>query len=96
MEMGGLFSGGRDPRLHRDVGTYWLMRSKTLDPSASAWNEALQKVGKHYRMALDLERENRRQKLYEEIRKTVWSYYPDLEMFEKLGVKEEKRLKAED
>ena len=89
MDMAGLFSGARDPRLHRDVGTYWLMRSKTLDPSAAAaWDGALQKVGKHYRMALNLERENRRQELYEDIRKTVWSYYPDLEMFEKLKIED--------
>ena len=77
MDMAALFSGARDPRLHRDVGTYWLMRSKTLDPSSAFWNEALQKVGNHYQMALDLAKKNQRQKLYEEIKKTGWSYYPD-------------------
>ncbi len=87
MDMAGLFSGARDPRLHRDVGTYWLMRSKTLDPSSDVWEAALQKVGRQYRKAIDLERKNKQQKLYEEIRKTVWSYYPDLEMFEKLKIK---------
>jgi hypothetical protein len=86
MDMAALYSGARDPRLHRDVGTYWLMRSKTLDPSTPFWNEALEKVGIRYQMAIDLARENQRQKLFEEIRKTVWSYYPDVEMWERLKI----------
>ena len=95
MDMAGFYSGARDPRLHRDVGNYWLMRSKTLDPSLASWNEALQKIGKHYRLALALEKAGQRQKLLEDMRNTVLNYYPDPEMWEKLGVKE-KRLKAED
>jgi hypothetical protein len=62
------------------------MRSKTLDPSSDVWEAALQKVGRQYRMAIDLERENKQQKMYEEIRKTLWSYYPDPEMLEKLKI----------
>jgi hypothetical protein len=87
MDMAGLYSGSRDSGLHRDVGNYWLMRSKTLDPSLASWDEALQKVGKHYRIAMGLEKKEKRQGLYEEIRQNVWSYYPDLEIFERLGVK---------
>jgi hypothetical protein len=86
MDMAVLYSGARDPRLHRDVGTYWLMRSKTIDPSTPFWNEALEKVGIRYQMAIDLARENQRQKLFEEIRKTVWSYYSDVEMWERLKI----------
>ena len=86
MDKAALFSGARDPRLNRDVGTYWLMRSKTLDPSTPFWDEALQKVGRQYQMAINLARENQREKLYEEIRKTVWSYYPDEEIWERLKI----------
>ena len=89
MDMAGIFSGSKDPRMHRDVGTYWLMRSKTLDPSSEVWEAALQKVGRHYRMAIDLKMENKQQKFYEEIRSTLWSYYPDPELIEKLGMRSE-------
>jgi hypothetical protein len=89
MDMAGLYSGARDPRLHRDVGNYWLIRSKTLDPSSAFWNEVLLKVGNHYQMALDLEKAGQRQKLLEDMRTTVWNYYPDPEMVEKIGLKAE-------
>ena len=89
MDMAGLYSGARDSRLHRDVGNYWLIRSKTMDPSSAFWNKALQKVGNHYRLALDLEKAGQRQKLLEDMRTTVWNYYPDPEMVEKIGLKAE-------
>jgi len=74
----------RDPRLHEDVANYWLMRSKTLDPVSDSWEAALEKVCVHYRLALDLERGKKRETLLENIRKTVWTYYPDEEIFEKI------------
>ena len=90
MDMAGLYSGAKDSRLHRDVGNYLLIRSKTLDPSSAFWNEALQKTGKHYRLALDLEKAGQRQKLLEDMRTTVWNDYPDPEMFERLGLEGQK------
>ena len=84
MNLAGLYSGARDPRLHEDVANYWLMRSKTLDPAFESWGAALEKVGIHYRLALDLERGKKRETLLENIRKTVWNYYPDEEIFEKI------------
>lgn len=81
MDLAGLYSGARDPGLHQDVGNYWLMRSKTLDPASESWDAAFKKAGIQYRLALDLEKEKKRVKMLEEIRKTVWNYYPDSEMF---------------
>ena len=84
MDLAGVYSGARDPRLHEDVANYWLMRSKTLDPASDSWKSALEKVGVHYRLALDLEKGKKRIDLLENIRKTVWNYYPDEEIFEKI------------
>ncbi len=89
MDLAGLYSGARDPRLHSDVANYWLMRSKTLDPASESWGAALDKVGSHYQQALDLVKGKRRDDLLEDIRSTVWNYYPDLEIFERIGIGEE-------
>jgi hypothetical protein len=84
MDLAGLYSGARDPRLHSDVANYWLMRSKTLDPASQSWKAALEKVGYHYQQALDLLKGKKRDDLLDDIRKTVWNYYPDGDILEKI------------
>jgi O-antigen ligase len=84
MDMAGLYSGARDARLHIDLGNYWLKRSKTLGPSSAAWNEALQKAGRHYTRAVDLAKKGQQRKMLQDIQKTVMNYYPDPEMWERL------------
>jgi O-antigen ligase len=84
MDLAGLYSGARDPRLHSDVANYWLMRSKTLDPASKSWEAALEKVGDHYQQALGLLKGKKQDDLLEDIRKTVWNYYPEGDIFEKI------------
>ena len=79
MERGAYFGGtwGIQPRLHVDMGHYWVMRSKNLGParmeSASAWSRACW----HYSMARQLVRN--RKHLQEEIRNYLKSFYTDEE-----------------
>ena len=84
MDLAGLYSGARDPGLHNEVANYWLMRSKTLAAVSDARHAALGKMILHYRKALDLERGVKREKMKEDIRATVWNYYPDPEIWEKI------------
>jgi O-antigen ligase len=88
MDLAALYSGARDPGLHRDVADYWLMRSQTLDPGSEPWEAALEKVGVHYQMALNLEKGKKREKLLNYIRKTVLDYYSGEDISGILGIKE--------
>ena len=96
MALAGLYSGARDPRLHNDVGNYWLMRSKTLAPASKSWEAALEKAGAHYQQALHLLKGKRREDLLEDIRALVWNYYPEPEIFGKIGLEEKNEEEIEE
>jgi len=85
MERAAYFTGNQNPYLHRMMGHYWVMRSKTIPPSKPDWGLAWSKACWHYKKSLSLESGHNRKKMEEEVRKHVWAYYPD-EMFVKQAV----------
>lgn len=84
MELAGLYSGARDPILHSDIANYWLMRSKTLDPSSKPWEATLVNTRKHYNQALQLVTGKKYDDMLEDIRRTIWGYYPDAEIVDRI------------
>lgn len=74
MDRAAYFAGVKTPRLHVELGNYWVMRSKTLDPLNPERDTAWEKAVAHYRVALRLEDSP---KLQEEIKGYVWMFYPD-------------------
>jgi hypothetical protein len=77
MERAAYFAGEKNPNLHTELGNYWIMRSKSIDPSNQIWESALNRAGWHYKKALELEAGDKN--LKEKIRKYIWNFYPDEE-----------------
>jgi len=77
MERAAYFAGEKNPNLHAELGNYWVMRSKTIDPLNQLWDSTLNRARWHYRKATELEPADK--KLKEQIRKYIWNFYPDEE-----------------
>ncbi len=77
MERAAYFAGEKNPNLHVEMGNYWVMRSKTIDPANPEWEPAWNRSCRHYQKALSLESGKVRKKLIGQIKKYVWNYYPD-------------------
>nr|HID57819.1 O-antigen ligase domain-containing protein [Desulfobacterales bacterium] len=84
MERAAYFAGGKDPRIHLDLGNYWIMRSKTIDPASPEREAAWAKACWHYKEA---QRLDKRKRLKHEIVKYVWMFYPDMELVGQVLVK---------
>jgi hypothetical protein len=82
MERAAYFAGEKNPNLHAELGNYWVMRSKTIDPSNQLWDSTLNRAGWHYRKAIELEPADK--KLKEKIRKYIWNFYPDEEFVKRV------------
>lgn len=88
MERAAYTAGVKAPRLHVEMGKYWTMRSKVLDPGDSRWEAFWSKAGYHFRTALSMDlaspggvgagmRRNEQLAVVKEIRDYVWAFYPD-------------------
>jgi O-antigen ligase len=77
MERAAYFAGESRPDLHEQLGNFWVMRSKTMNPADPGWEPAWIKACWHYKKALSLETGNERSKMNARIKKYVWNYYPD-------------------
>ncbi|RPH52564.1 MAG: O-antigen ligase domain-containing protein [Desulfobacteraceae bacterium] len=78
MERAAYFAGEKNPNLHVELGNYWIMRSKTVDPSANRLCDSeFIRAGWHYQKAIELEPADK--KLKDKIRKYIWNFYPDEE-----------------
>lgn len=84
MERGAYFAGENNPYLHIWMGDYWLMRSKTVSPSSSQWENTLAKARWHYQKNLSLETGSDRNRMLEHIRRNVWAHYPDREFVKRM------------
>jgi hypothetical protein len=74
MERAAYFAGEKNPRLHVELGNYWVMRSKTFYPEAPGRESSWTKACWHYKMAQRLEM---KASLKDEILKYVAAFYPD-------------------
>jgi O-antigen ligase len=79
MDRAAYFAGEHNPYLHRMMGHYWVMRSKTVHPSKPDWEMAWSKACWHYKRSLSLESGLDLKRMTNEVRKHVWAYYPDEE-----------------
>ncbi len=77
MERAAYFAGESRPDLHEQLGNFWVMRSKTVNPADPGWEPAWIKACWHYKKTLSLETGNERSKMKARIKKYVWNYYPD-------------------
>ena len=82
MERAAYFAGEKNPNQHAELGNYWVMRSKTIDPLNLLWDSALNRAGWHYGTAIALEPADR--KLKEKIREYIWNFYPDEEFVKRV------------
>ena len=82
MERAAYFAGEKNPNLHAELGNYWIMRSKTIDPANLLWDSALNRAGWHYTKAIELEPADKKMK--EKIKKHIWNFYPDEEFIRKV------------
>jgi O-antigen ligase len=72
-----LFGGATHPWLHKEMGNYWLMRSKSFWLSQDRRDEAFERAGGQYRVALSLQDPAGKARMQEEIRTYAWNLYPD-------------------
>ena len=77
MDRAAYFAGNHNPYLHRMMGHYWVMRSKTIPPSKPDWEMAWSKACWHYKRSLSLESGRDLKRMTNEVRKHIWAYYPD-------------------
>jgi len=75
------FAGDKSPDMHVHLGNYWVIRSKTIDPTNPEWEAAWAKITWHYKKAKSLTRGKR---LRDSIMRFVWEYYPDIEFIKKV------------
>ena len=68
------FAGQKNPSLHVDLGHYWTMRSKSLDPSDSRWRSSWAKACRHYKKAQVIDGST---PMVKTIIKYIWTFYPD-------------------
>lgn len=76
MERAAYFAGKKNPHLHVELGNYWVMRSKSMDPANPGWESAWARACWHYHQALELESGYEWKRMVKEIKKYVWLYYP--------------------
>lgn len=76
MERGAFFIGERSPWQCKELGDYWVMRSKTFPPSSISRENALVVAQKHYRKAILAQGDHGKPRLLQEIEKTVKNNYP--------------------
>ena len=76
MDQAATLAQGRYPSLQRDMGNYWLLRSKSLSPIEESYDAAMERAKDHYAQALTLVTPDRRTPLREEIAAFVWNLYP--------------------
>ena len=74
MERAAYFAGEKNPRLHVELGNYWVMRSKTFYPEDPGRESSWIKACWHYKTAQRLEM---KEPLKDEILKYVTVFYPD-------------------
>lgn len=67
----------KNPENLKNIGNYWIFRSKTISPMNPDWQTAWSRAVWLYRRALEVESGVRKKQMAEEIRKTIWRYYPD-------------------
>lgn len=80
MDRAAYFAGVANPRLHVELGNYWVMRSKTILPNNPGHHSAWDKACWHYQKAQSLEQGGTLKAMKKEIRDYVWNFYPDEEM----------------
>ncbi|MFH1351669.1 MAG: O-antigen ligase family protein [Pseudomonadota bacterium] len=77
MDRATYFAGEKTPRIHVDLGNYWVMRSKTITPANPDWITAWTKACWHYKKAQELDGSH---EMVKTIIKYIWNFYPDREM----------------
>ena len=69
--------GDNNPYLYIMIGHYWVMRSKTVQPTDPERAMAWAKACSLYKKNLSIESGSDRKRMIDEIRKNVWVHYPD-------------------
>ena len=85
MRRAAYFEGKANPWIHKEMGNFWLLRSKSLDPGGEAWRMFVLQAGEQYRTALYLVDEGSERKgMRKEIEAFIWNQYPGREFRERL------------
>ena len=77
MERAAYFVGESRPDLHVELGNYWVMRSKSMDPADVGWEPAWIKACWHYKKAQQIEKGRSRKEMVNRIKNYIRNYYPD-------------------
>lgn len=84
MDRAACFAGEKNPRLHVELGNYWVMRSKTIYPSHPEHDAAWAKACRHYKKAQSLEAGQALKRMKNEIKTYVSQFYPDERFIEQV------------
>lgn len=84
MDRAACFAGEKNPRLHVELGNYWVMRSKTIYPSHPEHDAAWAKACRHYKKAQSLEAGQTLKRIKNEIKTYVSQFYPDERFIEQV------------
>ena len=71
-------AGEMSAYLYKEMGNYWVVRSKTLPLDGPPWETAWAKVRWNYQKALALEHRKLKQKMHLMIHAFIWEHYPDM------------------
>jgi O-antigen ligase len=77
MERAAYFVGESRPDLHVELGNYWVMRSKSMDPADPGWEPAWSKACWHYKKAQQIVNARELKSVEMRIKHYIRNYYPD-------------------
>lgn len=76
MERAAFFVGERNPWQYKELGDYWVMRSKTFSAGSPPRKNALVTAQRYYKKALHTQSDYDKPRLYQDIERTVKRNYP--------------------
>ena len=74
MDRAAYFGGVKSPHQHVNLGHYWTMRSKGLNPADSRWRQSWEKACRHFKKAQEIDGNSQ---MVKTVIKYIWIFYPD-------------------
>ncbi len=91
VERAAYLAGDKGTLVQKEIGDYWIMRSKTISPVDPRHRTAWEKALRHYRAALKLKKGEDFNRMKEDIFDYIWHFYPDESFLAPLKNLENKR-----
>jgi len=74
MDRAAYYAGVKTPYFHKELGNYWVMRSKTIRSTSPERASAWMKACWHYKKAQEIDGSK---EMLKKIVRFIWNFYPD-------------------